>query len=79
MNQILFDKVEENPVIAAVKNMEGLKECCSLEEIRVVFVLFGDICTVGRIVSEIKKRKNSNDSYRFDQWAKFERDFSRIY
>lgn len=55
MNQTFYDAVEGNPVIAAVKNMEGLKECCSLEEIQVVFVLFGDICTIGGITQRIKE------------------------
>ncbi len=35
MNQIFFDAVGNNPIIAAVKNMDDLKICCSLEDIRV--------------------------------------------
>lgn len=54
MDQRFYDAVEANPVIASVKNMEGLEECCSLEDIKVVFILFGDICSIGEIVSKIK-------------------------
>lgn len=54
MNQRFMDAVEENPVIAAVKNMDGLEQCCSLEDIRIIFVLFGDICSIGGIVCRIK-------------------------
>ncbi len=54
MNQFFFELVEANPVIAAVKDMNGLKECCELEDIKVVFVLFGDVCSIGNIVDQIK-------------------------
>ena len=40
MNSFFMQAVEENPIIAAVKNMDDLKICCSLEDIRVVFILF---------------------------------------
>ena len=53
MNQF-YDIVEGSPMIAAVKDREGLKKSCDAEEIQVVFVLFGDICTIGGIVKEIK-------------------------
>lgn len=49
-----YDIVEGSPMIAAVKDREGLKKSCDAEEIQVVFVLFGDICTIGGIVKEIK-------------------------
>lgn len=55
MNHDFFNIVEENPVIAAVKNMEDLKECCELEDIRVVFVLFGDVCSIGEITAKVKE------------------------
>lgn len=54
MERIFWDAVEENPIIAAVKNMEDLEQCCKLEDIHVVFVLFGDICSIGHIVKKIK-------------------------
>ena len=37
-----------------VKDVEGLEKCCSLEDIKVVFILFGDICSIPDIVEKIK-------------------------
>ena len=54
MKRYFYHALEENPIIAAIKNMEDLELCCSLEEIRVVFVLFGDICTIRTIVKRLK-------------------------
>lgn len=54
MDQKFYDLFESNPVIAAVKDMEGLNDCCSMEEIRVVFILFGDICSMNSIIQRIK-------------------------
>lgn len=54
MEQRLYDSVADNPVIAAVKDLDGLKECLRIEEIRIVFILFGDVCTIGDIVSYVK-------------------------
>lgn len=55
MEQRFYDMVEANPVIAAVKDEKGLEECCKLEEIKVVFVLYGSICNIGGIVKRIKE------------------------
>ncbi len=49
-----YEVVEANPVIAAVKDEEGLEMCCSMEEMKVIFVLFGDICSIPGIVKRIK-------------------------
>lgn len=46
--------IEANPVIVAVKNMEDLELCCQRDEIRVVFILFGDICNICKIVQQVK-------------------------
>lgn len=54
MDQKFYDIFESNPVIAAVKDMEGLETCCKLEDIRVVFILFGDICSIPGIVDKVK-------------------------
>lgn len=54
MDQILYDNVAQSPVIAAVKDTDGLEACCKLEEIRIVFILFGDVCTISDIVKRIK-------------------------
>lgn len=55
MDQRFYDAVDGHPVIAAVKDREGLEECCKLEDIKVVFILFGDICSIGDIVLTVKK------------------------
>ncbi|WP_367568317.1 glycerol-3-phosphate responsive antiterminator [Lacrimispora sp.] len=55
MDQKLYDLIEASPVIAAVKDMEGLNACCGAEDVKVVFVLFGDICNIGSIVKRIKQ------------------------
>lgn len=54
MNQQFYDVVEENPVIAAVKDFEGLEKCCGIEDIRVVFILFGDVCNIDEIVKKVR-------------------------
>lgn len=54
MNQNFYDMVEANPVIAAIKDMEGLEKCCRVLDIKVIFVLFGDICNIDDIVRRIK-------------------------
>ena len=46
----------ENPVIAAVKNFEGLEKSLNVEEITTIFVLFGDICNIKEIVEKIKDK-----------------------
>lgn len=55
MRTFFRDALEENPIIAAVKNMDDLQVCCALEDIRVVFILFGDICSIAEIVQQVKK------------------------
>lgn len=55
MDQRLYDMFESNPVIAAVKDMDGLNECAGLEDIRVVFILFGDICSIPDITAKVKE------------------------
>lgn len=53
MNREFLDAVEANPIIAAVKDEEGLLNCLGREELTVVFVLFGDIRSIGKIVERI--------------------------
>lgn len=45
--------LEDTPIIAAIKDMDGLEKCL-VSDIRVIFVLFGDICNIGSIVKRIK-------------------------
>ena len=54
MNQIFYDAVGNNPIIAAVKNMEDIEVSCAIEEIQVIFILFGDVCSIREIVQQIK-------------------------
>lgn len=54
MDPYFYEMVESNPVIAAIKNEEGLEACCKLEDIKVVFILYGNICNIGTIVKRIK-------------------------
>ena len=43
----------ENPIIAAVKDDSGL-EAALLTECRVIFLLYGNVCSVGGLVDRIK-------------------------
>lgn len=54
MNQEFYDAVEANPVIAAVKSDAGLQAAVEMEEIQVIFVLYGDVCTIPGILERIK-------------------------
>ena len=49
-----MEEFEDCPVIAAIKDEEGLRKCIH-SEIQIVFVLYGDICSIGDIVSQLKK------------------------
>ena len=54
MNRAFVEAVEDSPVIAAVKDLEGLHKCFESES-SVVFILFGDLCSIADIVSEVKE------------------------
>lgn len=54
MNQEFYDAVEANPVITAVKSDAGLQAAVEMEEIQVIFVLYGDVCTIPEILERIK-------------------------
>lgn len=53
MSDRLRGILEANPIIAAVKDMQALDKCCALSDVKVVFVLFGDICSIPAIVERI--------------------------
>lgn len=53
MDQRFLDAVEESPVIAAIKDEAGLKLCLESES-QVVFILYGDVCTIADIVQTVK-------------------------
>lgn len=49
----LLECTEDCPIIAAVKNFEGLDKCRETD-CNIVFILFGDICNIGDIVNKVK-------------------------
>ena len=53
-NREFINKIESNPIIAAVKDDNGLEEALT-EDIEIIFVLYGDICSIPTIVDKIKK------------------------
>ena len=54
MNQIFYEAVGNNPNNAAEKNMKDIEVSCTIEEIQVIFILFGDVCSIDRIVKRVK-------------------------
>ena len=48
------DLLEISPVIAAIKDDAGLKRCLD-SECQVVFILYGNICNISRIVETLKE------------------------
>lgn len=53
MKRILLECLEEVPIVAAAKSEEELAQCLQSKS-RVIFLLFGDVCTVGRLVEQVK-------------------------
>ena len=49
----LQEILRDSPIIAAVKDREGMRAALDCDS-RIFFVLFGTICDIGEIVSEIK-------------------------
>lgn len=47
------EELEDCPIIAAVKDEEGLEACLESES-GIIFILFGDICNIGEIVDKVK-------------------------
>ena len=50
-----YNEIESNPIIAAVKDMDGLHKAVKIDSIRIIFILFGDVCNIAQIVDEIKE------------------------
>ena len=53
-NQGFIEAIEASPVIGAVKSMDGLDKCLQ-SDVGVVFILFGDICSIGGITEAVKQ------------------------
>lgn len=54
MEQHLYQALQANPIIAAIRDDAGLEGCLSAD-VQTVFVLYGDICSIGEIVRRIKE------------------------
>ena len=54
MEQKFYDAMTDSPVVAAVKNFEGIEKCLK-SDVKIVFILFGDMCNIGKIVARMKQ------------------------
>lgn len=48
------EALEDSPIITAIKDDDGLKKCKTADS-KVVFILYGDICSICDIVAEVKE------------------------
>ena len=48
LRNLFQEQLEDCPVIAAARNLEGLAHCCQSES-GIVFILFGDVCNISEI------------------------------
>lgn len=55
MNYI-YESLKRYPIISAIKNEEGLRECVESKS-EVVFILYGTICNIESIVDTVKASK----------------------
>ncbi len=53
MKKEFREALEDSPIIAAIKDDAGLKKCKTSDS-KVIFILYGDICSIADIVSEVK-------------------------
>lgn len=53
MKRAFKEALENSPIIAAIKDEEGLKKCLTSES-QVIFILYGDILTIPEIVQTVK-------------------------
>lgn len=51
--EYFLDSTERAPIIAAIKNDEWL-QACKTSSCEIVYILYGDICTIADIVKEVK-------------------------
>lgn len=58
MKNAFREAMEDCPIIAAVKDKEGLEECLTTES-RIVFILFGDILSITGIVDTLKQHNKT--------------------
>lgn len=53
MKKEFKEALEDSPIIAAIKDDNGLKKCLGSES-KVIFILYGDICNIPEIVETVK-------------------------
>lgn len=53
MKKEFKEAIEDSPIIAAIKDDAGLQKCLSSDS-RVIFILYGDLCTIAEIVEAVK-------------------------
>ena len=53
MHRAFIEKLEANPVIAAIKDDKGLEKAIGTD-CEIIFILYGDVCTIEGIVKRIK-------------------------
>lgn len=63
MEQRLYEALQSNPIIAAVRDDEGL-EACLQADVQTVFVLYGDICGIAGIAGGSRTRERLPSSTR---------------
>ena len=54
MKQGFYDAILDNPIIAAAKDEDEIDKIILNNDIRIVFVLFGDVVSIGTVVDKIK-------------------------
>ncbi len=57
MKSLFYTTLEKNPIIAAIKNDVECDCCCKMENIELVFVLYGDVCNIKEIVKKLHDAK----------------------
>ena len=53
MKKEFREALEDSPIIAAIKDEKGLERCLNSDS-RVIFILYGDICSIVDIVKKVK-------------------------
>lgn len=59
----ILSSIEQTPIIAAVKNDSGLEQVLSRDN-RVVFLLYGDVCSLPGTVERLHRAENWSWSIR---------------
>lgn len=60
MKKLIYQAIADSTVIPAAKDFASLQQCLTHDQ-KVIFILFGDICNIGHIISLI----HENNKYAF--------------